>query len=206
MEATAARAGQQPQFKRRIRNYLIDPRFQLRWVFFVVLVITLIVAGMGYILYDTVADATDQMIVAQLSVEGLAPEAVEAFTEDGERAKLWAIIWLAAGWLLLALFLSGVTVVLTHKISGPVFKMKRLLGNIDGDHLQLWEKLRKGDELQDAFEAFDAMVRRLRESRHQDIEVLEQVRAQLTDPASAKAAVQALDDLVARYRASVKME
>jgi len=206
MEATASGAGQRPQFKRRVRNFLIDPRFQLRWVAFVVLVITLIVAGMGYILYGTVADATDQMIIAQMSVEGLSPEAVAAFQADGERAKLWALIWLAAGWLVLALFLSGVTVVLTHKISGPVFKMKRLLGNIDGEHLQLWEKLRKGDELQDAFEAFDAMVRRLRESRHQDIEVLEQVRAQMSDPATAAAAVQALEALVERYEASVKME
>jgi len=206
MEGSAAGAGQQPQFKRRVRNYLIDPRFQLRWVAFVVLVITLVFGGMGYILYTTVADATDQMIVAQMAVEGLSPEAVEAFQDDGERAKLWALIWLGAGWLVLALFLAAVTIVLTHKISGPVFKMKRLLGNIDGDHLQLWEKLRKGDELQDAFEAFDAMVRRLRESRHQDIEVLESVRSQLNDPAAAAAAAQALDELVARYKASVKME
>jgi hypothetical protein len=206
MAATAAGAGQQPQFKRRVRNFLIDPRFQLRWVAFVVLVITLIIGGMGYILYDTVADATDQMIVAQLAVDGLSPEAMEAFQQDGERVKLWALIWLGAGWLVLALFLAAVTIVLTHKISGPVFKMKRLLGDIDGDHLQLWEKLRKGDELQDAFEAFDAMVRRLRESRHQDIELLEQVRSQMSDPATAAAAAQALDELVERYRASVRME
>ena len=206
MEATAAGAGQQPQFKRRVRNFLIDPRFQLRWVAFVVLVITLVMGGMGYILYDTVADATDQMIIAQLAAPGLDPDSVEVFQAEGERAKIWALVWLGAGWLVLALFLAAVTVVLTHKVSGPVFKMKRLLGDIDGDHLQLWEKLRKGDELQDAFEAFDAMVRRLRESRHQDIEVLESVRSQMTDPASAAAAVQALDELVERYRASVKME
>jgi methyl-accepting chemotaxis protein len=206
MEATAQQSAQRPQFKRRVRNYLIDPRFQLRWVFFVVLVISLIMGGMGYILYDTVADATDQMIVAQMAVEGLSPEAVEAFKQDGENAKLWAIIWLAAGWLVLVLFLSGVTIVLTHKVSGPVFKMKRLLGDIDGDHLQLWEKLRKGDELQDAFEAFDAMVRRLREARHQDIETLEQIRAQLGQPATAAAASQILDELIERFRASVRME
>lgn len=206
MEATAQGAGQgQPQFKRRFRNFLIDPRFQLLWVFFVVLVITLIIAIMGYILYDTVANATDQMIVAQLSVEGLAQEGVEAFQADGERVKFRTILWLAGGWLVLALFLGGVTIVLTHKISGPAFKMKRLLKSIDGDHLQLWERLRKGDELQDTFAAFDEMVRRLRESRHRDIEVLEQVRAQLADPASAAAAISALDELVGRFKDSVKM-
>jgi hypothetical protein len=131
---------------------------------------------------------------------------IAAFQEDEQRVKLRTILWISGAWLVLALFLGGVTIILTHKISGPAFKMKRLLGNIDGDHLQLWEKLRKGDELQDTFAAFDAMVRRLRESRHQDIEALEQIRRQMQDPATAAAAGEALDGLVQRFKASVEMK
>jgi len=209
MEATAqgAGGGAPPQFKRRFRNFLIDPRFQLLWVFFVVLVITLIIAVMGYIVYDTVANSAQQLTVAQMAnPEFLDQASIAAFEEDEARVKLRTILWISGAWLVLAVFLAGVTIVLTHKISGPAFKMKRLLGNIDGDHLQLWERLRKGDELQHTFTAFDEMVRRLRESRHQDIEVLEQVRAQLDDPASQAAAAQALDELIGRFKRSVEMK
>ena len=45
----------------------------------------------------------------------------------------------------------------------------------------------------------------LRESRHRDIEVLEQIRTQLGDPATAAAANQALDELLERFKDSVRM-
>jgi hypothetical protein len=86
-----------------------------------------------------------------------------------------------------------------------VFKMKKLLSDIDGEHLQLWAKLRKGDELQDAFREIDEMLRRLRESRQGDIEEIEAARAAITGPGDA-AATERLERLVERYRASIRMD
>jgi signal transduction histidine kinase len=66
------------------------------------------------------------------------------------------------------LILAGVGIVVTHKVVGPIYRMKMLLAKIDGDHLVLAGKLRKGDELQDLFEEVQRMLDRLRE--HQDTE------------------------------------
>lgn len=72
---------------------------------------------------------------------------------------------------LIAIFLGLVVVgiVVTHKVVGPIYRMKMLIGKIDGDHLLLQGKLRKGDELQDLFEEVQHMLDRLRE--HQSAEV-----------------------------------
>ncbi|MBN1773138.1 MAG: hypothetical protein JXB32_17865 [Deltaproteobacteria bacterium] len=72
---------------------------------------------------------------------------------------------------LIAIFvvLVIVGIVVTHKVVGPIYRMKMLVGKIDGDHLLLQGKLRKGDELQDLFEEVQHMLDRLRE--HQSAEV-----------------------------------
>ncbi|HUT76937.1 MAG TPA: hypothetical protein VM285_04585 [Polyangia bacterium] len=191
--------------KRQVKNYLLDKGFQLGWVARVVVATTVIVAVMGWFLYRTVADATDQLLAAKLADIDLTEAAVQAFIEQAELDKIGTLLMLGGGLFLLVLLLSVVTIIVTHKVAGPVYKMKKLLADIDGEHLQLWAKLRKGDELQDAFREIDEMLRRLRESRQGDIEEIESARAEIPGSGGA-AATERLDRLVARYRASVRMD
>jgi hypothetical protein len=191
--------------KRRVKNYLLDKGFQLGWVARVAVATTAIVAAMGWFLYRTVANATDQLLASKLADMDLTEAAVRAFIEQAELDKIATLLMLSCGLFLLVLLLSLVTIIVTHKVAGPVYKMRKLLAGIDGEHLQLWAKLRKGDELQDAFREIDEMLRRLRESRQGDIEEIEAARAELLEPGGASAA-ERLDRLVARYRASVRMD
>lgn len=69
--------------------------------------------------------------------------------------------------LVVAIGLLGI--VFTHKVAGPVFKMKRLLRQVGEGKLVVRERLRKGDELQHFFEAFESMVAELR--KHQEAEI-----------------------------------
>jgi hypothetical protein len=71
--------------------------------------------------------------------------------------------------VVLFIVLAAVGIVVTHKVVGPIYRMKMLVGKIDGDHLALQGKLRKGDELQDLFEEVQQMLDRLR--GHQESEV-----------------------------------
>jgi hypothetical protein len=75
---------------------------------------------------------------------------------------------------LIAIFvgLVAVGIVVTHKVVGPIYRMKFLIGKIDGDHLLLQGKLRKGDELQDLFEEVQHMLDRLREHQLAEISAL----------------------------------
>jgi hypothetical protein len=81
-------------------------------------------------------------------------------------------IFLVGLWIMLTLLVVTIGVagiIFTHKIAGPVFKMKRLLRQVGEGKLVLRERLRKGDELQHFFEAFEKMVEALREHQKGEI-------------------------------------
>lgn len=83
---------------------------------------------------------------------------------------------------ILVLLVAGVGVagiVFTHKIAGPIFKMKRLLRQVGEGKLLLREKLRKGDELQHFFETFEKMVESLREHQKAEIARVDQILEKL---------------------------
>jgi hypothetical protein len=70
------------------------------------------------------------------------------------------------------LVLAAVGIVVTHKVVGPIYRMKMLVGKIDGDHLLLQGQLRKGDELQDLFEEVQRMLDRLRDHQQSEVSTL----------------------------------
>jgi nitrogen fixation/metabolism regulation signal transduction histidine kinase len=208
MEATSQPSQQNdgPPAKRHVRNLLLDKRFQLRWVLRVVLATSVIVAAMGYFLYGTVSDATDQMLAQKLGDINLTAEAMDAFLHQNEQDKL-ITFWTLLAWLvLLVVLLSSVTIVLTHKIAGPVYKMRKIFASIHGDQLQTWAKLRRGDELQEIFVAFDDMLVRLREHRRTDIEELKKIKDLVEETNESSEVSAGLDTIISRYMESVKME
>src|SRR5262249_9027573 len=89
---------------------------------------------------------------------------------DSVATKQREILWGLVAVLALLVFGIGVAgIMFTHKIAGPIFKMKRLLREVGEGKLVVREKLRKGDELQHFFEAFEKMVEDLR--KHQKAEI-----------------------------------
>lgn len=103
-------------------------------------------------------------------------EKQSASAVEQQRALLVGIVVAMA--LLVALIgLAGIVV--THKVAGPVFKMKRMFRQVGEGKLSLRERLRKGDELQDFFEAFDQMLGSLRDRQRAKIDRLDQAIAQL---------------------------
>jgi methyl-accepting chemotaxis protein len=69
--------------------------------------------------------------------------------------------------LFVILVLLGIVV--THRVAGPIYKMKLLMAKIDGDHLRLDGQLRRGDELRDLFEELSGMLERLRNHQRSEI-------------------------------------
>ena len=205
MEETAKVGEKQVKAKRHLRNLLIDKRFQLRWVFRVTVAVSVIVAVMGYFIYQTVADATDQMLLQKLgSIGELTDEAMAAFKAQAAADKM-VTFWTLVAWLCALVVLLGLTTIaLTHKIAGPAYKMRKIFPLINGDNLRLWDKLRRGDELQEVFEDLADMLARLREHRRKDTDELESIREMMGDGVDEKVKKK-LDDIIARYRESVKM-
>jgi hypothetical protein len=64
-------------------------------------------------------------------------------------------------------------IIVTHKVAGPIYKMKRQIKAVADGHLAVPGNLRKGDELVDFFEGFRDMVINLRKRQEHEIALLE---------------------------------
>ena len=81
----------------------------------------------------------------------------------------------------LVVAMGALGIVFTHKVAGPIFKMKRLLREVGAGKLAVRERLRKGDELQHFFEAFEQMVGELRRRQEAEIARVDQILEKLSD-------------------------
>ena len=78
--------------------------------------------------------------------------------------------------VLLALLVVGVGfagIVVTHRVAGPIYKMKRQLKELGDGNYRVPYPLRKGDELVDFFEEFRTMVKQLRDRQEKEIALLD---------------------------------
>jgi methyl-accepting chemotaxis protein len=80
---------------------------------------------------------------------------------------------LVGGLTLMVALIGLLGIYFTHKVAGPVYKMKRLLRHVGEGHLHVVGSLRKGDELQDFFDAFTQMVAGLRRFEQKQLDELE---------------------------------
>ncbi len=108
--------------------------------------------------------------------------AVRARQDDIARDRLHLQLVLGLGGGALVLLLAIMGIVITHRVVGPVHKMKRLLRRVSTGRLVIHERLRKGDELEDLFETFLQMTFSLRAMQSAHIATLEATlrRAEMT--------------------------
>jgi methyl-accepting chemotaxis protein len=90
-------------------------------------------------------------------------------------------------------------IVVTHKVAGPVFKMQRMFGQVGDGHFSVRERLRKGDEMQVFFEAFENMLGRLRDIQGQDMKRIDDAIARI-EASSPNDAVETLKKLRAEMQ------
>ena len=213
--AAPAPAAKPVKYKRSFKNYLLDPRFQLKWTGMIIAVAFVISAIMGVFLYRTSSEVTAQsqkvigqgqellkesqknsdLVKMQIKKEyGDAPELADTFAKSAAeldaqletKQKLLLshqqdtisqqntmLTSLVAGLALLVILIGILGIYFTHKVVGPIYKMKMLLRQVGDGKLNFHGKLRKGDELQDFFEVFAAMVEKLKERQRKEVTELE---------------------------------
>ncbi|GAC1574355.1 MAG: hypothetical protein NVS3B20_24710 [Polyangiales bacterium] len=114
---------------------------------------------------------------------------------EHQRTVLLATLGAVLGLLVLMIGLGGIVV--THKIVGPIFKMKRLLREVGEGNFNVEGHLRKGDELHDFFDVFATMVGKLRDRQDAELAALD---AAITAARSTQASPSVVDQLT-RLRA-----
>lgn len=104
------------------------------------------------------------------------------------------LIGLVAGLSVFVVLLGVAGIMFTHKVAGPIFKMKRLLREVGKGKLVVREKLRKGDELQHFFEAFEQMVADLRSRQEYEITKVDDIILRLEGATLSTRGMKELDD------------
>lgn len=189
---------------RRTKSYLLDPRFQLKWTGYLVVVVVFVMTGLGLVIARTAGRASDTATLAVMQAEKAFEEsrsnnilarrtvqlaggenaALQAIMDESlaevdaqseknladvrskqadiarDRQNLKLLLVGAGACLVVLLVLMGI--VITHRIVGPVHKMKRLLRRVSTGRLVIEERLRRGDELEDLFDTFLQMTYSLR--------------------------------------------
>jgi nitrogen fixation/metabolism regulation signal transduction histidine kinase len=75
---------------------------------------------------------------------------------EHQRARIMSLLLVSCA--ALALVLGAMGILITHRIVGPVYKMKRLLRQVGTGRLVFRDRLRHGDELGDLFNTFMQMT------------------------------------------------
>jgi methyl-accepting chemotaxis protein len=231
--------------QRRLRNYLLDPHFQLKYSGFFVGIALLLSLGLGSVLWRTsqaviaqsqsavlegekvvgrgrevLAESQKVSAVVQMNIVrdpdySQNPALLEVFKADAEKqnARLadqqraleqqadalkrqaadlsgrqrTMFLTLCGALALLVVVIGGAGIVVTHRVAGPVHKMKRQIREVGRGHLEIPSRLRRGDELVDFFEEFEKMVVSLRARQEAEIAELDRAITQLATKADASA-------------------
>lgn len=247
-DSTAAHTGQGAPPKRLLRNYLLNPRFQLKYTAMICGVALVLSSGLSAVVFhnanaarmqanNAVSQAERAFRESKTSAEVLQqnaivsagdnPELIAQINRDLHRAETELTSKLAEarqaresielnyartrltlllGCALLVLLIGISAIVITHKVVGPVFKLKRLLRTVGSGNLDIRERLRKGDELEDLFEAFISMVESLRRSQQGELEQLESAIAAARSANAPDSLIENLESLRDKMRATLSSD
>jgi nitrogen fixation/metabolism regulation signal transduction histidine kinase len=242
-EAASLSPGLGGRHQRRVKNYLLDTHFQLKYSAYLVLLAIVLSAGLGWMLFrsssevidqsaksvrqgrevvakgrDVVAESQKVSAVVQMNiikdpVYSDNPALLEAFKADAahqdERLKKQQetlqrqatdleaqaaglvgqrkvmLTSLFGGLALLVVLIGFGGIIVTHRVAGPIYKMKMNLKAVADGHLRVPSPLRQGDELVDFFETYRSMVIALRGRQEEEIQRIEKAIAALEAKAGA---------------------
>ena len=189
--------------QRRMRNYLIDRRFQLKYTGMVLLVTVTVAGGLGYLAYGFSQGQTEALtaqIMAQPDLAAATASDLEEFAQQEDRKIRNAIF---AGVLLLTLALGLMGIIVTHRVVGPAYRMRRLFEHVGEGKFEVTTGIRKGDELQELFHSFADMVESLRDQRAEEIEQLEETLIKMESAGVQSAYITELRAVLERIRKTV---
>lgn len=184
--------GQQKPGKhnRKLRNLLLDWRYQLRYTATMVTISLGLTGLLGYFVMSKAREASRVVEVRAMDpTDDMAQELVKQFARN-DALMIWSLIGFG---VLLAAVLSIYGIVMTHKVAGPLFKVSMYLDRIRDGKLGTIYNLRKGDELVEFFEHFKAAHEALRKQAEEDVRLLDETMSVVADE-KVKEAMRALRD------------
>lgn len=175
-------ASPQPPYQRKLSNYILDRKLQLRYVLLVTIVSALIAGSLGYLIYHQRHRASESigrdlavLTSNDSSLADLRDQNAKDLAADDRRL----VYKMAGGGIALMVILSAYLVLMTHKVAGPLFKTSMYFHRMAEGKLGDVSALRSGDMLQDFFGNFREMHEGIRERFQADVLTMEAAAAAL---------------------------
>lgn len=202
--------------QRKLKNFLLDARFQLKFASYFVALTLVLSSLLGIFLYRTTNSLFDQMsaavgarakaaetsrelgrcalnneLAAQMNDPGFAStlearsKGIDAtFEAESQRTlelqaqlvsqQKMTLIALVGGLILFIALTALVAIVITHRIVGPLFRIKRMAKEVGSGVMRPpTYGLRPGDEFQDIFAIIATMISDLRQRTENDRQAVE---------------------------------
>ncbi len=152
--------GPRPKYKRKLSNYLLDKKLQLRYVLLVTILSGVIAGALGYLIYQQKRAASEsiekdlQALTHADAAQEDFQETVASGLESEDRALVYRMVGVGVG---LVVILSLYLLIMTHKVAGPLFKVSMYFDRMAVGRLGVVTPLRQGDMLQDFYTNFKDM-------------------------------------------------
>ena len=170
------------EYKRRI--YLVNPKFQLKFTFYICFFVFIASAIYPYMIYGIMESFIE-------FAQSHSPDAIENITEQ-RNSLIFVLVLCQLGFIGLTFVVS---IFLTHRVAGPLFKLNKFFAAIrdGGDNGKLY--FRKGDYFQDVADGYNEAVAKLREDYKNDFVYLSEVNSYINNlsmvvPDDKKAVIQ----------------
>jgi hypothetical protein len=197
--AVTPSAGPRPKYKRKLANFLLDKKLQLRYVIVITLLSGMIAGALGVLIFDQQRRSTQsiehdlEVLMSNTASDQQDVKNITGEYEDEDRKLVYKMI--IAG-MLLVIILSMFLVVMTHKVAGPLYKTSLYFDKMAEGRLGKVTPLRSGDMLQDFFTNFKDMHDTVRARSTSDVETMDKALASLRDAGNRDAKlVEELDRL-----------
>ena len=130
------------------RRYLVDRRFQMKYTLMVMVVSSIIFAGLGYQVYQTAATNTEILKIQNLDVKAMV---------DASDHRMLILLLAAFVLQIASLFVLGILI--THRIAGPVFRVQKYLDEMaDTGEVKPLNPIRNRDEFREFFDSLTRVV------------------------------------------------
>ncbi len=159
--------------RRHLRNYLLDPKLQLRYTLIMVVLSSLLTAGLGSIWYQQMRETSRIIEVKALTT--MTDQEIKVLQDDIAVQDRFRLLVLVGFGVLFAFAVAGYGIILTHKVAGPLFKITLYMKKVKEGNLGPIYDLRKGDQLHDFFESFKQMHTSLRRECEQQVKILDEM-------------------------------
>jgi methyl-accepting chemotaxis protein len=194
------------------RQYVIDLKFQSKFIFKAVipLMLFVLVLAFGFMFaVNSIAkeyqfENTAELIQKLSMTLGVDASSGPVF----QKVKLYGLLGLGALALVMALSLTILFVLFSHKIAGPILRIERTFEDALGGDLTQRIKLRQGDELKDTADQLNSMLDGL-QSRIKRIDQMSRFMHENIDqmikeaPPEKKEQLLKLDDLAKGVKESI---